>query len=129
MSVVPKQRLEMSINKLLLAIPLGLALAACGGQQTDGTAAQQTGAGEMPQAGDTGTVTGSPAQDVVGTDPNYGQTTGDASTMGEGGLTPTDPTTGTVDPMQTDPALQGTDQMDQTDQLDQQQQTPPPPTQ
>jgi hypothetical protein len=120
----------MTTYRILAAVSLALALAACGGQQqAEGTAAEPA-AGEMPQAGDTGTVTGSPAPDALGTDtaaiePPPVSTSADASAMGEGGLEPVDPTTGTgdqpQDPLQqTDPALQSDPE---------QSATPPPPTQ
>lgn len=109
----------MTTYKILAAVSLGLALAACGGQQqAEGTAAEPA-AGEMPQAGDTGTVTGSPEYDTLGTDTDAGATTADASTMGEGVMEPVDPATGdqAQDPnRQTDPALEDatTDQQQPT---------------
>jgi hypothetical protein len=123
----------MTTYRILAAVSLALALAACGGQQqAEGTAAEPA-AGEMPQAGDTGTVTGSPAPDALDTDtagiePAPVSTSADASAMGEGGLEPMDPTTGNgdlpQDPLQqTDPVLDGTTPTDE------QQTTPPPPTQ
>lgn len=119
----------MTTNRILAAVALGLALAACGGQQqADGTAAEATpAAGEMPQADETGTVTGSPEEGVVATDTAPVTTSADAGAMGEGGLEPVDPTTGTgdqpQDPLQTDPALEDTTSDPQ------QSATPPPPTQ
>lgn len=100
----------MTSTRLLLAASLGLALAACSGQQQAEGTAVEPAAGEMPQAGDTGAVTGSPAPDALDAD-TAGATTGDAGAMGD---TMTDPTAPTpVDPMQdptlqTDPALQET---------------------
>ena len=121
----------MTTYKLLAAATLGLALAACGGQQrADETAAQSPAAGEMPQAGDTGTVTGSPETNTMGTDTaTPGATTGDAGTMGTDTMGTDPSTTGTDNPARTptestDPALEST-----TPPADQQQTTPPPPTQ
>jgi hypothetical protein len=123
----------MSTTRILAAVSLALALSACSGQQqAEGTAAEPA-AGEMPQAGDTGTVTGSPATDTYGADTAATETppvstSADASAMGEDTLQPVDPTTGTgdqpQDPLQqTDPALE-----DATSDP-QQSATPPPPTQ
>lgn len=101
----------MMTYKILAAASLGLALAACGGQQQAENTAAEPAAGEMPQAGDTGAVTGSPEYDTLGTDTDLGATTGDASSMGEGAMEPVDPTSGTGDQtqdpnLQTDPALE-----------------------
>lgn len=102
----------MTTIKLLAAMSLALGLAACGGaQQADGTAAQTPAAGEMPQAGDSGAVTGSPETNTFGNDTlSPGATTGDAGSMG---ADPAMPATGTTDPYQdptqrTDPTLEGT---------------------
>ena len=102
----------MTTIKLLAAMSLALGLAACGGaQQADGTAAQSPAAGEMPQAGDTGSVYGSPETNTLGNDTlTPGATTGDAGAMG---ADPAMPATGTTDPYQdptqrTDPTLEGT---------------------
>jgi hypothetical protein len=107
---MPKQRLIMTINKLFLAASLGLVLAACAGEQADTTAAEGTTAGEMPQAGDQGVVTGSPEENVLGDDT---ATTADASALGDPMTDPNAPATATDpmgDPAQTtDPALQGTE--------------------
>lgn len=105
---MPKQRLNMTMNKLFLAASLGLVLAACAGERADSTAAQTPAAGEMPQAGDQGVVTGSPEPNVIGDDT---ATTADASAMGE---TMVDPNAPAVDPMAdpaqtTDPVLEGTE--------------------
>lgn len=112
----------MTMHRALLAVSLGLALAACGGeQQTAETAVDTPSAGEMPQAGDQGVVTGSPEENVLAPD----TTTADAGAMGDLGNNPDAATMNTdpaLDPMQQpDPALQDTT----TDQ----QQTTPPPTQ
>lgn len=123
---MPKQRLNMTINKLLLATSLGLVLAACAGEQADTTTADAPAAGEMPQTTDQGVVTGSPEANVIGPDPMIGDTTADA-TLGDP-MDPNAPAT-TVDPMQqdpmqqdpmqtTDPMLDGTTETDTT--------TPPP---
>jgi hypothetical protein len=111
----------MMTYKILAAASLGLALAACGGQQQAENTAAEPAAGEMPQAGDTGTVTGSPEYDTLGADTDLGATTGDASAMGEGGMQSVDPATGTSDQtqdqsLQTDPALEDatTDQQQPT---------------
>jgi hypothetical protein len=119
----------MTIYRILAAASLGLALAACGGQQqqAEGTASEPA-AGEMPQAGDTGAVTGSPATDTLGTDTGAGTTTADASAYGQGGLDPMDPTTGTGDQPQ-DPLQQTDPAMENTTSDPQQSTTPPPPTQ
>lgn len=116
----------MTINKLFLAASLGLVLAACAGEQADTTtAADAPAAGEMPQAGDQGVVTGSPEENVLGTEPATGDTTADAATLGDPMTDPNAPPA--VDPMQqdptqtTDPSLEGTTETDAT--------TPPPPTQ
>lgn len=105
----------MTMNKLFLAASLGLVLAACAGEQAE-TAALETPAagaptaGEMPQAGDQGVVTGSPEENVIGTD--TGATTADASAMGDpmtdqNTLDPNAPAT--IEPAETtDPALEGT---------------------
>lgn len=111
----------MTMYKTLLAASLGLALAACAGeQQTANTAADAPAAGEMPQAGDEGIVTGSPEESLVdsnpdlGTSPDLGTTSADAGAMGDTGELGTEPAgsaAGTVDPtldpaQQVDPALQ-----------------------
>lgn len=118
----------MTVTRILAAASLGLALAACSGQQAEGTAAEtEPAAGEMPQAGDTGTVTGSADAGVAGTDTAPVTTSADASAMGEGVPPPADPMTGATEPaqdpmQQTDPALEGTTQ-------DPQDTTTPPPGQ
>lgn len=133
MSVMPMRRHIMSTYRILTAVSFALALAACSGQQqAEGTAAEPA-AGEMPQAGDTGEVTGSPAPDTYGadtaaTEPPPVSTSADASAMGDTTMPPVDPTTGTgdqpQDPLeQTDPALE-----DATSDP-QESVTPPPPTQ
>lgn len=98
----------MNVNKLLIAASLGLALAACAGEQADTTAAEVPAAGEIPQAGDEGIVTGSPAENVIGDE----TTTADASTLADPTLDPAAPPA-TVDPMleqnpaTVDPAVEG----------------------
>lgn len=115
---MPKQRLIMTINKLFLAASLGLALSACSGEQADTTAAESPAletpsAGEMPQAGDQGVVTGSPEENVLG---DNTATTADASALGGTAMDPNAPAT---DPMAnpaqtTDPVLEGTEATDAT---------------
>lgn len=115
----------MTTNKLFLAASLGLVLAACAGEQAETTAAEEVpAAGEMPQAGDEGVVTGSPEENLVGTETEVGDTTADASTMIDPALDPNAPATATdplADPAMppaTDPALEDPTQAD-----------PPPPSQ
>jgi hypothetical protein len=116
------QRFVMTMYRALLAVSLGLALAACAGeQQTAETAVEAPAAGEIPQAGDQGIVTGSPEENVIETD--AGATTADAGAMGEVGVDAAGSAAGTVDPaldpaQQTDPVLEGTT-------TDQQPATPP----
>jgi hypothetical protein len=105
---MPKQRLNMTMNKLFLAASLGLLLAACAGEQADTAALETPTAGEMPQAGDDGVVTGSPEENVIGDDT---ATTADASALGE---TMVDPNAPAIDPMAdpnvtTEPVLEGTE--------------------
>lgn len=101
----------MTINKLFLAASLGLVLAACAGEQADTTAAESPAmeapaAGEMPQAGDQGVVTGSPEENVLGDT----STTADASALGETAVDPNAPATDPMtDPAQTQPVLEGTE--------------------
>lgn len=110
---MPKQRLIMTINKLFLAASLGLVLAACAGEEAETTAAESPAieapsAGEMPQAGDQGVVTGSPEENVLGDDT---ATTADASALGETAVDPNAPATDPMaDPAQTtQPVLEGTE--------------------
>lgn len=103
----------MTINKLFLAASLGLVLAACAGEQADTAAIDAPAAGEMPQAGDQGVVTGSPEENVLG---DNAATTGDASTLGDpmnDPMAPAPVTDPALDPAPvTDPELQALDEND-----------------
>lgn len=92
----------MTINKLFLAASLGFALAACAGEEADTAVVEAPveapAAGEIPQAGDEGIVTGSPAENVIGD-----ETTADAMTVDP--LTDPDAPVAPVDPLQQDPGV------------------------
>lgn len=104
----------MTMNKLFLAASLGFVLAACAGEQADTAAVDATAAGEIPQAGDDGIVSGSPEEgldgNAIGDD---AATTADASELGQPMTDPNAPPAVTdplVDPAQTtDPVLEETD--------------------
>ncbi|WP_189454887.1 hypothetical protein [Cognatilysobacter bugurensis] len=106
----------MTMNKLFLAASLGLVLAACAGEQAETAAVEAPAAieapaaGEIPQAGAEGIVTGSPEENVIGTDANVGATTADAGALGEPVVDPNAPTV--ADPMTTEPVLEGNAEVD-----------------